>query len=45
MRTGFKRGGFPVCSWYMKRGFTVPFEARPNVQRLLPLVSEGLLAV
>ena len=45
MRRCFEWGGFPFCRYYLEGGKTVPFEARPNAERLVPILKDGLLPV
>lgn len=44
LRLAFRWGGFPFWQWGLQKpNFYSPFEYRPNSQKLLPLLKEGLL--
>jgi hypothetical protein len=44
LRLAFQWGGFPFWQWCLKnRNFYSPMEYRPNFEKLLPLLKEGLL--
>jgi len=44
LRSAFRWGGFPFWQWCLKKAnFYSPCEYRPNFEKLLPLLKEGLL--
>lgn len=45
LRQCFQWGGFPFCSYYARGKRPLPGVARPNWERVVPLLREGLLAV
>jgi hypothetical protein len=46
LRQAFQWGGFPFWQWGLKKPkFYAPMEYRPNFEKLLPLLKEGLLEV
>jgi hypothetical protein len=45
MRRCFEWGGFPFCKYYAAGNAPLPWEARPNIEKLIPLLREGLVAV
>jgi hypothetical protein len=45
LRSCFAWGGFPCCQYYVKRKKPLLFYARPNIEKLMPLLRDGLLAV
>jgi hypothetical protein len=46
LRLAFQWGGFPFWQWGIKNPkFYSPMEYRPNCERLLPLLKEGLLEI
>lgn len=45
LRRCFEWGGFPFCHYHAAGNRPLPWEARPNWKRVIPLLREGLLAV
>jgi hypothetical protein len=45
LRGCFEWGGFPFCKYYAAGNHPLPWEARPNFEKLIPLLREGLVAV
>jgi hypothetical protein len=44
LRLAFQWGGFPFWRWGLEKpSFYAPYEYRPNFQKLLPLLKEGLV--
>lgn len=44
LRMIFEWGGFPFCQWYSKRR-RLSLSARPDIEKVLPILKEGLLPV
>jgi hypothetical protein len=45
LRDWFKWGGFPYCKFYLAGHKMLPWDARPNAEKIIPLLREGLLEV
>lgn len=45
LRSVFEWGGFPFCRWYGKHRGGHSLSARPDVERVLPILKDGLLPV
>lgn len=45
LRSVFKWGGFPFCQWYSKHRRHHSLSARPDVEKVLPILRDGLLPV
>jgi hypothetical protein len=43
LRRCFEWGGFPFCQYYAVGNKPLPWEARPNWERIIPILREGLL--
>jgi hypothetical protein len=45
LRTVFEWGGFPFCQWYLGRSRHHSLSARPDVEKVLPVLRNGLLPI
>ena len=43
LRNVFEWGGFPFCRWYSKRRRHHFLSARPDIEKVLPILNDGLL--
>jgi hypothetical protein len=44
LRRAFQWGGFPFWQWAFKKAdFYAPYQYRPNIEKLLPILKEGLV--
>ena len=43
LRNVFEWGGFPFCQWYSKQRWHHFLSARPDIEKVLPILNDGLL--